>query len=103
MTTVMNVRRGGGGEQADGFVDKDEGGSSLYHCNSTSNSIAVGGNNRLPAKTKQLVRKREIQFVLGPFWPMLHFITYPLIFGVSALTLYSGIPGKPWFVQVVWG
>jgi hypothetical protein len=92
----------GGGERVDGFVDEDEGGSSLHQRNSTSNSIAVGGDKILPAKTRRVVRKREIQFVLGPFWPMLLFITYPLIFGVSALTLYSGIPGKPWFVQVLW-
>lgn len=92
----------GGGERVDGFVDEDEGGSSLHQRNSTSNLIAVGGDKILPAKTRRVVRKREIQFVLGPFWPMLLFITYPLIFGVSALTLYSGIPGKPWFVQVLW-
>ena len=33
---------------------------------------------------------------------MLLFITYPLIFGVSALTLYTGIPGKPLYVQIGW-
>jgi len=33
---------------------------------------------------------------------MLLFITYPLIFGVSALTLYSAIPGKPIYVQIGW-
>lgn len=93
---------GAGGERVDGFVDEEEGGLSLHQRNSTSNSIAGGGNKILAAKTKRLVRKREIQLVLGPFWPMLLFITYPLIFGVSAWTFYSGIPGKPWFVQIGW-
>jgi len=65
-------------------------------------------NNTTDAKTtpdatpKQLVRKREIQLVVGPYWPLLIFITYPLIFGMSAFTLYRGIPGKPLFIQILW-
>ncbi|KAL9185499.1 hypothetical protein ACHAXT_003276 [Thalassiosira profunda] len=87
-----------GQERADGFVDEEEGGS-LHQ-----RTKASEGKNGAAAKkaTKRLVRKRQIQFVVGPFWPMLLFITYPLIFGVSALTLYASIPGKPIYVQLGW-
>eukprot|EP00571_Detonula_confervacea_P013124 CAMPEP_0172310204 /NCGR_PEP_ID=MMETSP1058-20130122/11348_1 /TAXON_ID=83371 /ORGANISM="Detonula confervacea, Strain CCMP 353" /LENGTH=372 /DNA_ID=CAMNT_0013022973 /DNA_START=91 /DNA_END=1209 /DNA_ORIENTATION=- len=93
-----------GQEQVDGFVEEEEG-LSLHQRNSTSSSTSKSNdskNDSTKTTTKRLVRKREIQFVLGPFWPMLLFITYPLIFGVSALTMYTGLPGKPWYVQIVW-
>ena len=87
-----------GQEQVDGFVDEEEG-LSLHQRNKSSDNDS--NNSAKKTKTK-LVRKREIQLVVGPFWPMLLFITYPLIFGVSALTLWNGIPGKPWYVQIGW-
>ncbi len=88
-------------ERVDGFVvDDDEEGFTI-HQHSNSNN-ARGTTTKKSTKAKQLVRKREIQLVVGPFWPMLVFITYPLIFGVSAFTLYSGLPGKPLYVQIVW-
>ena len=52
---------------------------------------------------KQMIRKREVQLIVGPFWPMLLFITYPLIFGVSFFTLKNAIPGKPLPLQIAWG
>ena len=101
----------GGREQVDGYVDEEDGLAALHQRstnnnsnndnNGSSSSNTKSSNNGNKSK-KRLVRKREIQFMLGPFWPMLLFITYPLIFGVSALTLYSGLPGKPWYVQVGW-
>lgn len=93
-----------GQEQVDGFVD-DEDGLSLHQRNngsSSSNSKNDDTNNSNKTTTKRLVRKREIQFVLGPFWPMLLFITYPLIFGMSAFTFHVGLPGKPIYVQILW-
>jgi len=87
---------GGGQEQIDGFVDEE----ALHQRNNKSNNDTT--TEKTKTTTKRLVRKREIQFMLGPFWPMLLFITYPLIFGVSALTLYTAIPGKPWYVQIGW-
>ena len=86
----------GGQEQIDGFVDEE----ALHQRNNKSNDDATTEKNK--TTIKRLVRKREIQFMLGPFWPMLLFITYPLIFGVSALTLYTAIPGKPIYVQIGW-
>lgn len=92
----------GGQEHVDGFVDEDEEALSHRRNSSKSNDDNNKNDGIKKTKKKRLVRKREIQFVLGPFWPMLLFITYPLIFGVSALTLYNGIPGKPWYVQLAW-
>ncbi|KAL3770205.1 hypothetical protein ACHAWU_009145 [Discostella pseudostelligera] len=87
--------------RADGFVDDDgeEEDLAIHQRNNISSNNSRG---KTATKTKQLVRKREIQLVVGPFWPMLLFITYPLIFGVSAFTLYTGLPGKPMYVQIVW-
>lgn len=46
----------------------------------------------------------KLDVVVGPYWPMMACITYPLILGVSAWTLWSGIvPGhKPVLVVLVW-
>ena len=86
-------------ERVDGFVDDDEEGLTIHQRNNSTN---YKGATKQSTKTKQLVRRREIQLVVGPFWPMLLCITYPLIFVVSAFTMYSGLPGKPIYVQVVW-
>mmetsp|Transcript_4210 Transcript_4210/g.7478 ORF Transcript_4210/g.7478 Transcript_4210/m.7478 type:complete len:389 (-) Transcript_4210:331-1497(-) len=90
-----------GFEEVDGFLDED----SLHQRNPNSskpNDNDKDNKNTTKKTKKRLVRKREIQLVVGPFWPMLLFVTYPLIFGVSALTLWSGLPGKPLYVQIVW-
>ena len=85
------------GDICDGFVGNEE---SLYERENAldDKSGTTSGNNN----TKQLIRKREIQLIVGPFWPMLLFITYPLIFGVSFFTMKNAIPGKPIPIQIVW-
>jgi hypothetical protein len=57
--------------------------------------------NRIPA----LVKKRPVlDLVVGPYWPMLFCVTYPLILGVSFLTAYFAIfiPGQKWYIILVW-
>ena len=76
----------GGSERADGFVDDNDDGEAPNP----------------GSKKTRLVRRRELQLVVGPFWPMLIFITYPLIFGVSGLTLWKAIPRMPFYVQIIW-
>jgi hypothetical protein len=89
------------GNRADGFVDDDD--EEVLTIHQRNNSTNPRGTTaKESTKAKKLVRKREIQLVVGPFWPMLLFITYPLIFGVSAFTLYSSLPGQPLIVQIVW-
>ena len=46
----------------------------------------------------------KLSIVVGPYWPMLFFVTYPLIFVVSGWAFYIGIwPGKkPAVVVVAW-
>jgi len=94
----------GGQVQMDGFVDEEDVVSSSLHQRNNSGSGGDDNKNNSASMTgkKRTVRRREIQLMVGPFWPMLLFITYPLIFGVSALTLWSGIPGKPIYVQIGW-
>lgn len=86
-------------EQVNGFVDEDdEEGKPSQIGNKTSNTPTL--ESAKPAHL--LVRKHEIQFIVGPFWPLLIFITYPLIFGMSAFTLIRCIPGKPLGIQILW-
>ena len=94
------------GENEDGeeFVNDDE--EALhYRNNNKSNDDDNEGKKKKKKKknqTKRMMRKREIQFIVGPFWPMLLGITYPLIFGVSGLTLFIGLPGRAWYIQLGW-
>ena len=49
------------------------------------------------------VHKRRIDLVVGPYWPMMICVTYPLIFGVSFWTLVSAIlPGRHPLISMVW-
>jgi hypothetical protein len=85
------------GDACDGFVGDQE---ALHQRKTSSDETGTTSENN---STKRLIRKREIQLIVGPFWPMLLFITYPLIFGVSFFTLKNAIPGKPLPLQLVWG
>ena len=48
------------------------------------------------------VSRTKIEFIVGPYWPMMMFITYPLIFGVSFWTAYTAIPNVPVAISSVW-
>lgn len=48
------------------------------------------------------VPKREIELIVGPYWPMMLCVTYPLIFGLSFYTLVSAIPDTSIAVTCVW-
>jgi hypothetical protein len=56
-----------------------------------------------PPTVRRFSRPR-LDVVVGPYWPMLFFVTYPLILGVSAWTLVSGIlrPGTSLVLQFLW-
>jgi len=64
-----------------------------------NNTTQNTGNNR---KKTNMVRRREIQLIVGPFWPMLLCITYPLIFTVSFFAAWSGLQGRPLVVKIIW-
>ena len=67
---------------------------------SSNGSAAAGGNGAV--RTRR-VHKRKIDYVVGPYWPMLLCITYPLIFAVSTWTFVSAIlPGRHPLVTLVW-
>jgi hypothetical protein len=97
-------------EEEEDFVNDDE--EALRNRTNPNDSDADGKNSGSSSSTKQkkmkknqtkrMMRKREIQFILGPFWPMLLGITYPLIFGVSSLTLFVGLPGRVWYLKLGW-
>ena len=83
-------------------VDDDMEGEDEEFINDDEEALQLGSDESKRKQTRRMMRKREIQFVVGPFWPMLLGITYPLIFGVSGLTLFVGLPYRVWYVKVVW-
>lgn len=52
-------------------------------------------------KTRRYTRP-QLDCVVGPYWPMLLVVTYPLILGVSIATLVNAIPGKPAIIVLIW-
>eukprot|EP00934_Nitzschia_sp_Nitz4_P001065 Nitzschia sp. Nitz4//scaffold1_size375055//293179//297150//NITZ4_000316-RA/size375055-processed-gene-0.459-mRNA-1//-1//CDS//3329541165//1065//frame0 len=52
-------------------------------------------------RTRRVTRPK-LDFVVGPYWPMLLLVTYPLIFGVSIATMLTAIPGKHPIVILFW-
>uniref|UniRef100_A0A7S1ZGM5 Palmitoyltransferase n=1 Tax=Ditylum brightwellii TaxID=49249 RepID=A0A7S1ZGM5_9STRA len=60
------------------------------------------GDGQTSKKTVRRVYKNQLEIVVGPFWPFMLFITYPLIFGVSGLTAVKAIPGKHPILIAVW-
>ncbi|KAG7356333.1 DHHC palmitoyltransferase [Nitzschia inconspicua] len=53
--------------------------------------------------TTMRVMRPRLDVVVGPYWPMLMFVTYPLILGVSGLTLITVIPNKHPLLGLGWG
>jgi hypothetical protein len=90
-------------DEDEDFVNDDE--EALRNRNNKSDADGNDGSSKQKKKknqTKRMIRKREIQFIVGPYWPMLLGITYPLIFGVSGLTLFVGLPDRKWYIQLGW-
>lgn len=54
-------------------------------------------------ETTRKYQRPRLECVVGPFWPMLMCVTYPLILGVSLWTALVAMPGKPLAVKLVWG
>ena len=48
------------------------------------------------------VSRTKIDYIVGPYWPMMMFITYPMIFGVSIWTAYSAIPHQSIAIISIW-
>lgn len=76
--------------------DIEEGGLEMISLNEQQQTKS---NN---SKKKKKVSRKKIDLIVGPFWPMLIFVTYPLIFGVSLWTAVRALPGKSLFFIGVW-
>ncbi|CAB9515952.1 expressed unknown protein [Seminavis robusta] len=48
------------------------------------------------------VIRPKLDIVVGPYWPMLCLVTYPLILGISGWSLLRAVPGKPFYLQLAW-
>ena len=80
--------------------DEEEGIESEHDSARTAPSSNGSGNGAV--RTRR-VHRRKIDYVVGPYWPMLLCITYPLIFAVSTWTFVSAIlPGRHPMVTLVW-
>ena len=55
-------------------------------------------------RTVRRFTRPRLDIVVGPYWPMLCFVTYPLIFGVSGWAFVSVIirPGTSIVLRFVW-
>mmetsp|Transcript_19893 Transcript_19893/g.48838 ORF Transcript_19893/g.48838 Transcript_19893/m.48838 type:complete len:290 (+) Transcript_19893:126-995(+) len=52
-------------------------------------------------RTRRFTRPK-LDFVIGPYWPMLFFVTFPIIFVVSGLTLVKRIPHTHPGIVLIW-
>ena len=82
--------------------------------NKKESSRATGGGDEETGE-RELTKEEEeeemlneekinINVILGPYWPMLLFITYPLIIGISLMVGHSIIKngGIPWYIILAW-
>jgi hypothetical protein len=49
----------------------------------------------------RVVRPR-LDVVVGPYWPMLLLVTYPLIIGISGWAMIIALPGQPFYLVAAW-
>lgn len=54
------------------------------------------------SETTRKYQRPKLDCVVGPFWPMLMCVTYPLIIGVSLWTALVAMPGKSILWQAIW-
>lgn len=59
--------------------------------------------SKIPLRTRK-VSKRQIDLIVGPYWPMMMFVTYPLILIVSGLTAFKAVFVPPYntILVIVW-
>lgn len=53
-------------------------------------------------KDNPTVRSTRIVWILGPYWPFLCLVTYPLVYGISSLTLLVAIPRQRSSIILLW-
>ena len=86
-------------ESDEGIESEHDGGRPALSSNGSAAGAGAGGG----AIRTRTVHRRKIDLVVGPYWPMLLCITYPLIFAVSTWTLVSAIlPGRHPLVTLIW-
>ena len=88
-------------ESEEGIESEHDGGRPAPSSNGSAAGAGAGAGGGA-VRTRQ-VHRRKIDLVVGPYWPMLLCITYPLIFAVSTWTLVSAIlPGRHPLVTLIW-
>eukprot|EP00591_Stephanopyxis_turris_P012019 CAMPEP_0195517646 /NCGR_PEP_ID=MMETSP0794_2-20130614/11176_1 /TAXON_ID=515487 /ORGANISM="Stephanopyxis turris, Strain CCMP 815" /LENGTH=301 /DNA_ID=CAMNT_0040646481 /DNA_START=191 /DNA_END=1096 /DNA_ORIENTATION=- len=74
---------------------------SVYYDENNENDEEQGGENNEGGGGGR-TRKYKMDMVVGPYWPVLFFVTYPLVYGVSLLTAFSAIPHKHPGIIALW-
>ena len=54
-------------------------------------------------ETVRRYQRPRLDCLVGPYWPMMLCVTYPLILGVSLWTAVVAMPGKNVLLQAFWG
>lgn len=60
------------------------------------------GNMSVLWSTRTSDGRTKLHCLVGPFWPCLAFVTYPLVFGCSLVVAVLYLPDKPIFIQAFW-
>ena len=87
-----------GSNEEGSMTDEEQQGVALTTVTSSSSS----SSSSYHPKRKRMVFRQKIAIVVGPYWPMLVFITYPLILGVSFWTATTALPGMPMAFILFW-
>jgi hypothetical protein len=60
------------------------------------------GNMPVLWSTRTSDGRTKLKCIVGPFWPCLVFVTYPLILGCSTVVALFHLPSTPIYVQIFW-
>ena len=77
----------------------DRGGEEADLCDEADFYDEEAGNRK---KRSVKVRRTMLDLVVGPYWPMLFCVTWPLVLGVSGSTAVRAIPHTHPIVQAIW-
>lgn len=66
--------------------------------------VDCDNNDEEQDQQQQSIERRKLDIIVGPFWPMMICVTYPIIFSVSIWTYYSAFinGNKPFVIFILW-
>lgn len=86
--SIMEDRNDNGGEGKESSIGEGEEEKALVLSDMEEGTTTSSSSS---TSTIQRITQRQIIYVVGPYWPMLLCVTYPLIFSVSIWTAYKAV------------